>query len=325
MDVYRRNIMKGALTGGTLLAMGIPPGAFASAPAKKAGSFGLLLGNTRVDSAFAAGFRTAYAGAQLADAGSGQPRTAGISGFSLPQVVKLKGGLLNDYEMVADLLEKSRNIRWVAVMDDGSAAVFMELARSAGAELLLLGSHTSSDNDADSSGIPHLRSIWAAASPAHSAAGTLASQLVTNQASFSIAESFFSPNGASTQAATGNVSATRSMQRFMSYRLDGPNPTYLHCSGVLPADGCKLLGWNRAGSWAPVSQRELTGESAASNGQPRSADWVESIGYALMSAALENGALQEPCSSRAFVHRPAMGKPGQRISTERFTSFVIDI
>ncbi|MEO7560915.1 MAG: twin-arginine translocation signal domain-containing protein [Nitrosospira sp.] len=43
MDVNRRNLMKGVLTGGTLLALGIPPGAFASAPAGRTGRFGLLL------------------------------------------------------------------------------------------------------------------------------------------------------------------------------------------------------------------------------------------------------------------------------------------
>ena len=47
MDVNRRNLMKGVLTGGTLLALGIPPGAFASAPAGRAGRFGLLLGKRR--------------------------------------------------------------------------------------------------------------------------------------------------------------------------------------------------------------------------------------------------------------------------------------
>ena len=35
MDVNRRNLMKGVLTGGTLLALGVPPGAFASAPAEE--------------------------------------------------------------------------------------------------------------------------------------------------------------------------------------------------------------------------------------------------------------------------------------------------
>jgi len=59
MDVNRRNLMKGVLTSGTLLALGIPPGAFASAPAGRAGRFGLLLGNTPVDAEFAAGIRTA--------------------------------------------------------------------------------------------------------------------------------------------------------------------------------------------------------------------------------------------------------------------------
>lgn len=143
MDVNRRNLMKGVLTSGTLLALGIPPGVYANnATAGGAGRLGLLLGNTRVDAAFAAGIRTAYA-AHVKHA----VKEGGAAGHGAPEVVKLKGGLLTDYEEVARLLEKSRDTRWIAVMDDGSAAVFTELARNAGAKLLLLGSHVSSGSD----------------------------------------------------------------------------------------------------------------------------------------------------------------------------------
>jgi hypothetical protein len=343
MDINRRNLMKGVLTGGALLALGIPPGTFASAPAGRAGRFGLLLGNTPLDAEFAAGIRTAYAAnARYMATESGAATGAGAAGLDAPQVVKLTGGLLNDYERAAGLLEKSRDTRWIAVMDDGSAAIFMELARNAGARLILLGSHASSGDDAFmhgiSPGIPELRHVWAAASPMHSAGGILASRLIENQGSFSIVENFLSAEHSSTQMRADSIAASGPnpgsftyRPGFLAYRLDGPDAIHLHCSGLSPSDGCESLGWNTAGGWTPVSRQVSTHEAGARRGagQPQSAGWVESVGYAVMAAALGTSALQESCSSRAFVHRPskdkANGHSGPTGPGERFTSFVIDI
>ncbi|WP_156304306.1 hypothetical protein [Nitrosospira briensis] len=324
MDVNRRNLMKGALTGGTLLALGIPAGAFAT-PTRKVERFGLLLGNTPVDAAFAAGFRSA---AQYSAKGSGAVAAGARDGHGSPQVIKLKGGLLSDYEIAARLLEKSRGTRWVAVMDDGSAAVFTELVRNAGARLLLLGSHVSSDH-ASTQGIfpdiPRLRHVWAAASPAHSAGGILASQLIGNQGSFSITENFFSAEHPATQAQIDSATTDGFAPGFLTYRLDGPDEIHLHCSGLSLSNGCESLGWSSAGRWAPVSQQAPLRGTVMGTGQPRSAGWVESVGYAVMAAALGMGALQESCSSRAFVHRSVAGNRGERIDVAKFTSFVIDI
>jgi hypothetical protein len=341
MDINRRNLMKGVLTGGTLLALGIPPGAFASAPAGRAGRFGLLLGNTPVDAAFAAGIRTAYAD-NARYVITGRSVTGASAGPDAPQVVKLKGGLLSDYEKVAGLLEESRDTRWIAVMDDGSAAVFTELARNAGARLVLLGSHASSSDDAFmggiSPGIPGLRHVWTAASPAYSAGDILASRLIENQGDFSIVENFLSAEHSSMQAppdgaAAGgpNSGSFAYWPGFLNYRLDAPDAIHLHCSGLSPSDGCELLGWNTAGRWIPVSPQVSTGEAGARRGpvQPQSTGWVESVGYAVMAAALSTSAPQESCSSRAFVHRPSKDKANARGGltgpVERFTSFVIDI
>jgi hypothetical protein len=327
MDVNRRNLMKGVLTGGTLLALGIPPGAFANAALGRAERIGLLLGNTRVDAAFAAGFRTA---AQYAARDSGTAMAGPEGGHGSPQVIKLKGGLLNDYEMVAGLLEKSRGTRWIAVMDDGSAAVFTELVRNAGGRLLLLGSHVSSGHHASRQGIfpdiPRLRHVWAAASPAHSAGGILASQLVANQSNFSITENFFSAEHSSTPALSDSATTGGFVPGFLTYHLDGPDAIHLHCSGLSPLNSCELLGWSGAGRWAAVSQEDSVLEAITGTRRPRSAGWVESVGYATMVAALGAGALQESCSSRAFVHRSATGIQGEGSDvTEQFTSFVIDI
>ena len=329
MDVNRRNLMKGVLTGGTLLALGVPPGAFASAPAGRAERFGLLLGNTSVDVAFAAGFRTA---AQYAARGGG----VAVSMKDSPEVIKLKGGLLNDYKIVARLLEKSLNTRWVAIMDDGSAAIFTELVRNASGKLISLGSHASADGASIQWGSPdisQLRHVWVTASPAHSAGSILASHLVANESSFSIVENFLS-----TQASAGSTTANGSVPGFLSYRLEGSDAghdrgqdlIHLHCSGLSPSSGCELLGWNAAGGWTPVSQREFTQEAAAFiaqvNGQPRSGDWAESVGYAVTVAALGTEAIQESCYSRAFLHRSAtLGKRSRRTgAAEQFTSFIID-
>jgi hypothetical protein len=329
MDMYRRNLMKGVLTGGTFLALGIPPGAFASGQARRVERFGLLLGNTRADAAFAAGFRMA---AQYVAGGAGE--IVAVKGGS-PEVVKLKRGLLNDYGLVARLLEKSRNTRWVAIMDEGSAAVFTELVRNAGGELLLLGSHASSGGASMREGaeaVSEFRHIWAAASQAQSAGSILASSLVADESSFSIVENFLS-----TQALPGEtMTASNGVPGFAGYRLERPgaglgseaDAFHLHCSGVSLSEGCASVGWNPAGAWRPVSQREPvhgTGAfTAPGNGQPRS-EWVESVGYAVTAAALGGNSTQEPCCSRAFVHRPALGKPGRRMSVaEQFASFVID-
>ncbi|MEO7560916.1 MAG: hypothetical protein ABIT23_11730 [Nitrosospira sp.] len=295
-----------------------------------------------MDAEFAAGIRTAYAAnARYAGMESGATG-AGVAGLDAPQVVKLTGGLLNDYEKVAGLLEKFRDTRWIAVMDDGSAAIFMELARNAGARLILLGSHASFGDDASmrhiSPGIPELRHVWAAASPMHSAGGILASRLIENQGSFSIVENFLSAEHTSTQARVDSAAASGPppgsftyWPGFLTYRLDGPDAIHLHCSGLSPSDGCESLGWNTAGGWTPVSRQVPIREAGARRGagQPQSAGWVESVGYAVMAAALGTSALQESCSSRAFVHRPNKdkmnGRGGPTGPAERFTSFVIDI
>ncbi len=223
-------------------------------------------------------------------------------------------------------------------MDDGSAAIFTELVRNASGKLLLLGSHVSCrwrfHARRGSPDISGLRHVWAAASPAHSAGGILASHLVANQSSFSIVENFLSTQAFCRQAYNGERQTV--VPGFLSYRLEGrtrdrpgPDSIHLHCSGLSPSNGCELLGWNAAGRWTPVSQRELTQRNSRihgqGNGQPQSAGWVESVGYAVMAAALGTGAIQESCSSRAFVHRSACGKPRRADGCGgAFTSFIID-
>ena len=258
------------------------------------------------------------------------------------EVVKLKGGLLNEYEKVANLLETFRDTRWVAVMDDGSAAVFTELVRNAGGSMVLLGSHVAS------AGCHHSGQPTCSRAPA--CLGCRITRPCPRQhpcqaarrrkRGFSIVENFFS-----TQAAADSAGTDGFAPGFLAWRRDGkasnlepePEPTYLYCAGVSPAAGSELLGWNGAFSWTPVHQ-EPPPESAGpgKNGnktgskpegmQPQAGAWVEAVGYAVMAAALGAGAFHQPCSTRAHVHQPGAGKNGlSGGGAARFTSFVVDL
>jgi hypothetical protein len=359
MDVYRRNLMKGALVGSTLLTLGIPPITTAAASAGRPGTgrLRLLLGSGTGDAEFAAGARTAFAAnarqaatatATVRDAATDDAINRGDAGSiqSGLEVIKLQDGLLNEYERVAHLLETFRDTRWIAVMDDGSAAVFTELVRNTGGSLVSLGSHASSGEAlirGSAAGVPGLRHVWAAASPLHAAGGILAARLAESHPCFSIVENFFSPQGA--QGAQERGAANGFPPGFLAWRLDGAslghnpgghNPAYLYCAGISSADGCELLGWDPALAWTPVDREsgpETVAETAASgerrsapgNDEPRGGGWVEAVGYAVVAAALGAGAVQESCSARAHVYQSDGVKRGRPDKAGQFTSFVIDI
>jgi hypothetical protein len=245
-------------------------------------------------------------------------------------VIKLKGGLLNEYEAVAKLLEGARGVRWAAIMDDGSAAVFAELMRNAGAKLILRGLHAFSsysafDRPSFSQDVPELRHVWTAASPEFSAGDALAEKLLPGYSSFSIVEDFLSSEHSFGVFARR---VNKPTPGFLSYRLDGPDDVHLHCSGLSAADGCELVGWNKTGTWVPLKGQEP--ESDEDSARPRHArlqvtGWVESVGYAAMAAAMGLHSYQIPCSQRAFVHQLPLGTKRRRdVRPERFASFVIE-
>jgi len=340
MDVYRRNLMKGALMGSTLLTLGIPPIATAAASAGKPGRLRLLLGSGAADAEFAAGARTAFAanarriatGHDATTASEARTAQAGL------EMIKLKDGLLNEYEEVAHLLATFRDTRWIAVMDDGSAAVFTELVRNAGGSLLSLGSHASSGEAwvrGMGARVPALRHVWAAASPSHAAGSILAARLVESQRSFSIVENFFSTQGTEERGTVKEFPPG-----FLAWRLNGAgpgprhDPAHLYCAGVSPRDGCQLLGWDAAPAWTPINQEP--GLQTATYGKQRSAPandeahvggWMEAVGYAVVAAALGAEAGYESCSARAHVYLSDEVKRGapSPYKAGGFTSFVIDI
>ncbi|HET6675317.1 MAG TPA: hypothetical protein VFG71_08260 [Nitrospiraceae bacterium] len=293
MEVDRRSLMKGMLAGGALLALGTPPWTFAESPVRKAGGYGLFLGGSPADEAFARGARAACAALVSEDL----------------HIVKLKDELLAGTDKIARFLERTRGIRWVAVTDDAGAVIFLELTRAAGGRLLSMGTHACLTD-----GAFLLRHDLAATSPAHSAGGLLASHFIQTVDRFSITEHFLQEppeeqGGLTSWTAPG----------FSSYRSEEPEVIHMHCSGLSLPDGCRQLGLETSDGWVPIPPQVRVSEPLT--WQSRS--WLESVGYAVAASALGIGAVQESCMSRAFVHQSSDAKRTK--PAERFVSFVIDV
>ncbi|MDC8445756.1 MAG: hypothetical protein LV471_07500 [Nitrosomonas sp.] len=316
MDETRRSLIKGMLTGGTLLAFGVPAVTQATSISQtlfnSTQNCQLLLGNTPIDEAFAKGTQAAFV------------HHANYRQGTLP-VFKLENELLTSPLHIVDLLTQSRNMRWIAVMDHGSAAIFTELVRNLEGRLLSLGSHMSaSGNDA----IFSMRHVWTTASPVYSAGGLLASLLSQGQHDFSIVENFLE------QAEVDGVMKGSSLEEFSSYWLAEQPATHLHCAGISPLEASQLIGWNVSENWKSVLSRDdqspiiEQGQAAAraTIEHPRFDNWVEAIGYAVVATALGMGAHQHSCSSRVFVNRSTQRYPDhQELSGKHFVSFVIDV
>lgn len=315
MDESRRNLIKGMLTGGTLLALGIP--SITQAVSMNQSSSGktrdcqLLLGNTFIDEAFARGAQAACA------------TYTSYRQDTLP-AVRLDDELLTDPLRVAELLIQSRNTRWIAVMDNASAAIFTELVRNFEGRLLSLGSHTSSSSDDTS--FP-LRHVWATASSAYSAGGLLASEFIRSQHNFSIVENFLE------QSPVDGAMTNSSLSGFLSYRLTEQRASHLHCAGVSPLEACQLIGWQAAEKWEsalPRTDELQSNQDKTAIGtviaHPQFENWIETTGYAIVATALGLETNQQSCSSRAFVHRSKQRNPNhQKLSEKHFVSFVIDV
>lgn len=291
MEIDRRSLMKGMLAGGALLALGTPPWASADSPARRPKQCVLVLGGTSADDMFESGARAACVGV----------RYEGL------QTVKVNGGLLAGTDRIATLLEESRGARWIAVMDDASSIIFLELARTAGARLLSMGTHACSRD----SSCP-LRHVWATTSPAHGVGGLLASQFIKRQGNFSITETFL-------QDPLEERSLTSwSAPGFSSYRSGETDGMHMHCSDLSLSDGCGLIGLTPTAGWIPIPPRVCKRDAVTW----QSENWMESVGYAVTATACGVESVQESCSGRAFVHQ---SRHSERIQpTERFVSFVLD-
>ncbi len=315
MDETRRSLIKGMLTGGTLLAFGIPSiiqaTSISQTPSGSTQNYQLLLGNTPIDEAFAKGAQAACT------------RYINYRQSTLP-AFKLENEILTSPLRIFDLLTQSRNMRWIAVMDYASAAIFTELVRNFEGRLLSLGSHmSSSGNDAS---IP-MRHVWTTASPVYSAGGLLASLLTENQHNFSIVENFLE------QTSVDHAMKDSSLAGFSSYWLAEQPATHLHCAGVSSLEASQLVGWKASENWKSVSTRSdesSTDQDKTAAGatieQLRFDNWIETTGYAVVATALGMRTHQESCSSRAFVRRSQQRNPNhQELSGKHFVSFVIDV
>lgn len=315
MDETRRSLIKGMLTGGTLLALGIPTVtqamSISQALSDNARNCQLLLGNTLIDEAFASG-------AQAACVSYIHQHQSALPAF------KLEGELLTTPLRIVDLLTQSRNMRWIAVMDYASAAIFTELVRNFEGHLLSLGSHSSSSGSDATSPMRH---TWTTAMPAYSAGELLASILAQNQHSFSIVENFLK------QAAEESAIRSPSLAGFASYQSTEEPTARLHCLGVSPQEANRLIGWDTSKNWeSSISQAAefFTSPDKAVRDSaikfPQFDNWIEATGYAIVATALGMGIHQEPCSSSAFVHRSEYRNPQfQELSGKHFVSFVIDV
>ena len=292
MEVDRRSLMKGMLASGALLALGTPPWAFGESSPRRPSQCLLLLGGSGADDWFRSGAGAAATGMTYEDL----------------QTVKLKGGLLTDTDRVVTLLKQSRGARLIAVMDDAGAVIFLELARTAGVRLLSMGTHACSTDAASP-----LRHAWGSTSPAHSAGGLLASQLLQRQGSFSITESFIE------ESPEQSVLTSWSAPGFSSYRFTAPDAAHMHCSGLSLPEGGRLLGLETTEGWVSIPQHACRRDSVTC--QPE--NWVESVGYAVTASALGVDSVRESCSERAFVHQSRNGELIRPM--ERFVSFVMDI
>jgi hypothetical protein len=292
MDVDRRTLMKGMLASGALLALGVPSWAFADQSARRPKQCMLVLGGTSADEAFAYGTQAACAALKYKDF----------------QTVHLKGGLLADMDQMVNLLDHSEGARMIAILDDASAVIFLELARS-GVRMRSMGAHACSTDRAC-----HIRHEIATSSQGQGAGGLLASQLIRQQGSFAITESFLH------DASPGLALTAWSAPGFSSYRSVEPESIHLHCSGLSLPDGCRLLALGTTEQWVPVSPKVYDRDSSTTS---PTKNWVESVGYAVTASALGVDSVRESCSSRAFVHQ-ATGS--ERIGPqERFMSFVMDL
>lgn len=274
------------------MALGTPSWALADQPTRSAKRCMLFLGDSAVDDAFAEGVRAA-----CRDMGVDEPRT-----------VKVTGGLLSHPDQLVEWLERSSGARWIAAMDDASAAVFQELARTAGGRLLSVGSHASVRDDA----CP-FRHAWFTASAAQGMGGLLATQLVGAHASFSITERFLS----STYSANDMTGWTA--PGFSSYRSAEPEVMHLHCSGLPLSEGRRLLGMGGPEDWTPISPHVCKRETAAEHAD----HWVKAVGRAIAASALGVDRVLEFCVSRAFIHQAGCSERMQ--PSARFVTFVMDL
>lgn len=283
MEVNRRSFFKTMAAGGVLLGWGLPSAGFAGAPPRNGTRCALLLAHDATAAAFGRGARAA----------------AGIR--DMP-VLHLTGGLLGRLDEVQRLLSSGRNRRWVVTADDGSGAVFQELARGLGGRLLARGTH------AVCTGPLPTRHHWFTASARYSPGPGLATELARTGHGFVLGEEFLAmADGTPRLPATG----------FKAWRRSGPDPMHLYTAGLPRAEAQERLRVAAPGGW-----EALAAEKPVSSGAEPLPDGIEAVGRAVTAAALGRGTVVEACSRRGFACRGSRITPPSAV---RFTTFILDL
>lgn len=217
MNKTRRTLLKGMLSGGTLLAFGIPT---AMSATKQIQPFNmrqcqLLLGDGFVGQAFLRGGKLAC-GSLLGDSAN------------TLSAVKITNQLDTDPIRIMEVLAQSSDTRWIAVMDYANAAIFNELVRASDARLLLMGSHSARLNDAENISVRHVLTNSGRLS---NAGKLLAENLISNEDSFSIVENFLE------QPLVSTTKESIAMENLSSFQSSKQSDTYLHCAGITAEAG----------------------------------------------------------------------------------------
>ncbi len=282
MKMHRRTLLKGMMAGSAIIAAGLPKLSLARAEAPGPREV-VLLACGHVAPSF------------LAAAGA----TAGTRRY------ELGSGPLPDLAAIRALLASCPNARLAGLMEDGAYVLFSELARDAGARLLLEGRHSIAVDGRAS------RHIIDSAAGFHGAAESLAAALAAANAAFAIVET---PIGSHGRALRGG---DWSGLGFDSFHVAGETPSWLHLCGVSPRLAAEALG-------ASAEQVEPLRVWPTYTPHPPSGarDWSAVLAATLTRLAAGGHENSRPCVRQAFIHRrEALDDFAARDS---FVSFVME-
>lgn len=283
MKPDRRALLKGMMAGGAIAAVGLPKISFAK-PQTLAEREVLLVGCGRMDAGFAAG---------ASEAGSLRRQSIGA-------------GALPDLAATHALLEASRGLRLVGLMEDAAYVLFSELARDSGARLVFEGQHSIADAGRVS------RHAMNSAAGFHGSAESLAAALTGADAAFAIAET---PIGGGGRIVRGG---DWSRLGFESFHVAGVMPAWLHLSGIARSEGCEALGLSDA-QVEPLHCWPTYVPEAPAGAQ----GWSATLGRTLVRLAAGGEENRRPAVRQAFIRHPEAFD--DLSAADSYVSFVMEV
>lgn len=286
MNESRRNLLKGMLAGGIIGAVGLPRLSLATRPMTPK-PVALLLTGTPVDAMFAVASKAAAAALDQPD----------------PSIFALDHGGAFDPAGVRHFLQEHRGMRVMGLMEDAGYVLFSEMARDAGADLMLEGWHIQHGGSTS-------RHALRMATGLHGVADILASGLARRGESFAVTELPFD-------------TASRSLRGwdwsslgFESYRVDQERPLWLHLAGCPLESACAALEVEPARAEPLVCWSQCPKVVSAEGG------WPALLGHALFYLG-SAGDTRVPCSTQVFVRGEAALT--QHATLASLVSVVIDL